>query len=90
MSSTPSSGLPAGGRRGEPRAQALAGFRQRPAQVGGKPVGGLFQAFLPPLRLHHAVLFQQFEAKPAHRRYRHETQQNQNQKQTLRWSEPLP
>ena len=83
-------GLARGRRHGEPRAQALAGFRQRSAQGGGDSVGGLFQPLLPPLRLHHAVLFQQFVSKPAYGGYRHKTQQDQNEKKALRWSEPLP
>ena len=74
----------------EPGAYALTGFRQRSAQGSGDSVGGLFQPLLPPLRLHHAVLFQQFVPKPAYGGYRHETQQDQNEKQALRWSEPLP
>ena len=83
-------GFAGGRRRGDPGAEALAGFRQGSAQCGGNPVRGLFEALLPTLRLHHAVLFEELEAKPPHRGHRHEGQEDQNEKQALRRFEPLP
>lgn len=82
-------GFTIGWRSDQPCAETLSGFGQDSARDGGDPARSLFQPFLGALRFDGAFLVEQFPAKPAQRRNRDESYQEEQRDQASRRFEPL-